>query len=296
MHSELFASAAARNRGRLGLVLALTLSYVVVEFLGALLTNSLALLADAGHMLSDALVWSVALVAIQAARRLPSPERTYGSYRLEILAALGNAVILLGLCVFILYQAWVRLQQVPEVQTIPMLVVATAGIGVNLVQAALLHGPAQFSLNMRGAFLEAVSDLTASIGVVLAGIVMLLTGWYYADLLVSVLIGVFIVPRALHLLNEAVSVLLEGTPAKLDLQRVREALEAVPAVDSVHDLHVWSITSGYLALTAHARLVASADSMQTLTELHRIVKEEFEIDHSTIQLEEAGYEEAPTHA
>lgn len=289
------ASAAGRHTRRLAIVLALTATYMAVEVVGALVTNSLALLADAGHMLTDVFGLGLALFAIWVGSRAATPSRTYGYQRTEILAALINALILFLLAGYIAYEAWRRLQEVAEVQSIPMLVVAAIGMVVNLIGAWLLHSGAQESLNVRGAFLEVVSDLLGSLAVVTAALIIWFTNWYYVDPIFSILIALFIVPRTWRLFREAVGILLEGTPSHLNLADVRGAMEAMPAIESVHDLHVWAITSGYVTLSAHARLNGGVDSMETLAQLTAMLKERFDIDHTTIQLEEPSYEEAPLH-
>lgn len=290
------ASAAGRYRRRLTIVLALTGTYLLAEVAGGLLTGSLALLADAGHMATDVFGLGLALFAIWLGGRPASPERTYGYYRTEILASLLNAVLLFGISGYILYEAWRRFQAPPEVQSLPMLAVASVGLAVNLVGAWLLRGGAGESLNVQGAFLEVVSDLLGSLGVIVAGLVMYFTGWWYADPLFSVGIGLFILPRTWRLLSEAVGILLEGTPSRLNLAEVRAAMEEVPGVESVHDLHVWSITSGYVALSAHVRARSGIDRSQGLAAQNAVLRERFGIEHTTIQIEEEATEETRRHA
>lgn len=289
-------SAAAHHRGRLIIVLSLTAAYMIVELVGGLLTNSLALVADGAHMLIDAVALGGALAAIWVAQKPATPEHTYGHQRVEILAGLANAAFLLALSAGLLFEASRRLLDVPEVRSAPMLVVATVGLLVNAVGALLLREGAAESLNVRGAFLHVLSDMLGSAGAMLAALVMLLTGWHYADPLATLLTTALILVRTWDLLRETVGVLLEGTPNHLKLAEVRSALEDVPAVDSIHDLHVWVITSGYLALSAHARVGPRADANEILAALHRVARERFAIEHCTIQLEEPGFEEAPTHA
>lgn len=290
------ASAAGRYRRRLTIVLALTGTYMLAEVAGGLLTGSLALLADAGHMATDVFGLGLALFAIWLGGRPASPERTYGYYRTEILASLLNAVLLFGISGYILYEAWRRFQAPPEVQSLPMLAVASVGLAVNLVGAWLLRGGAGESLNVQGAFLEVVSDLLGSLGVIVAGLVMYFTGWWYADPLFSVGIGLFILPRTWRLLSEAVGILLEGTPSHLNLAEVRAAMEEIPGVESVHDLHVWSITSGYVALSAHVRARGGIDRSQGLAAQNAVLRERFGIEHTTIQIEEEATEETRRHA
>lgn len=287
---------AAQHRRRLLLVLGLTTTYMVAEVIGGLVTGSLALIADAAHMLTDVFGLALALFAIWFAGRPATPERTYGYYRAEILAALANALVLFGISAYILYEAWRRFQAPPEVESGPMLAVATVGLVVNLAGAWLLRGASGESLNLRGAYLEVISDLLGSLGVIIAGVIMLLTGWYYADPLFSVIIGLFILPRTWNLLREAVGVLLEGTPARINLAEVRAAMTAVPGVASVHDLHVWSITSGLDAMSAHVVLDGTAARAATLAALNAALKDRFQIEHTTIQLEELADVETARYA
>lgn len=289
-------SAASRQRGRLKIVLGLTATYMLVEAAGGWLTGSLALLADAGHMLTDVGGLGLALFAIWLGNRPANPERTYGYYRTEILVSLANAMVLFGVSGYILYEAWRRFQSPPEVRSVAMLGVATVGLVVNLAGVWLLHAGAGESLNVQGAFLEVVSDLLGSIGVIIAALIMYFTGWYYADPLFSAAIGLFIIPRTWRVLREAVGILLEGTPSHLDLAEVRAAMSTVPGVASVHDLHAWTITSGYVALTAHVQVNGEVPSDEILTMLTAMLKERFQIEHTTIQLEQPSYLEVPRHS
>ena len=282
------------NQRRLAAVLALTLIFLIVEVLGGLLTGSLALLADAGHMLTDAAGLAMALLAAKFAGRPPTPERTYGYHRAEILAALANAQVLIGVSLYILYQAYGRLRNPPPVASLPMLAIAATGLVVNLIGAWILQGGSGENLNVRGAYLEVVSDLLSSGGVVLAGLVMWRTGWYWPDPLVSAAIGLFILPRTWSLVREAVGVLLEGTPSHIDVAALRREMESVPGVARVHDLHVWTITSGMHALSAHAVLVDGAAHDQVREELRRCVAG-FKIDHVTLQIERAGCGDVQRH-
>ncbi|MBX9581620.1 MAG: cation diffusion facilitator family transporter [Gemmataceae bacterium] len=286
---------AGRNEKRLTVVFVLTAFYLVVEVVGGLLTNSLALLADAGHMLTDVAGTGLALLALRFARRPASPERTYGFYRAEILAALTNAVVLIGVSLYVLYEAYRRFREPPEVQSLPMLAVAAVGLAVNVLAMWLLRAGSGESLNLKGAYFEVLSDALTSVGVIVAGVVMWATGWYYADPLVSAGIGLFILPRTWNLLREAVGVLLEGTPADVNLTAVREAIAGVPGVAGTHDLHVWSLTSGMNALSVHVVLAAGADLAAVLTGVHGRVTGGFPISHVTVQAEPPGWQEGETH-
>lgn len=288
-------SAAGRNKKRLAIVLSLTTAYLIAEAVGGLLTHSLALLADAGHMLTDVAGLGLALMAIQFAERPATPERTYGFYRVEILAALANSVVLIGISVFILYEAYQRFSNPPEVQSKAMLAVASVGLLINLVGIYLLRAASKESLNMKGAYYEVFSDLLTSIGVIAAAIIMLTTGWYYADPLISAGIGLFILPRTWLLLRDAVGVLLEGTPADVNVTALREAIANTTGVASVHDLHVWCLTSGVNAMSVHAVLADHALHDEVLASVQRKVTAEFKIAHATVQVECQGCGAYETH-
>jgi cobalt-zinc-cadmium efflux system protein len=278
-------SAAARSRGRLTVTLALTVAFLLVEVAGALWTGSLALLADAGHMLTDVAGLGLALFAIWVGTRPPTPEKTYGYYRAEILAALINALVLLVLAGGILVEAWRRILAPPDVLGGPMLAVATVGLAANLACAFILHDDAAASLNVRAAYLHILGDTLGSVGVILAALVMLLYGWTLADPLASALIALVIVPRTWALLRQAVNVLLEGTPPHLDLGEIEVAMRRVAGVRRVHDLHVWTLTSGREAMSAHVVVADVGESDRLLRELHGVLHARFGIDHTTIQLE-----------
>lgn len=285
----------SRYRRRLAIALGLTASYLIAEVVGGVLTRSLALLADAGHMLTDAGGIALALFAIRFASRPPTPDRTYGFYRAEILAALANAVVLVGISLYILYEAYVRFLKPPRVASGPMLVVAGIGLVVNLASVRILRGGAGESLNIRGAYFEVLSDTLSSAGVIAAGVVMLATGWYYADPIVSALIGLFILPRTWRLLREVTGILLEGTPPEVKLDDVRRTIAAVPGVAGVHDLHVWSLTSGANALSAHVVLAEGNYYAAILSAVDEAVRGQHPILHVTVQVEPAGWENGATH-
>ena len=288
-------TASARSKGRLTLVFAFTAVYLVAEVVGGILTGSLALLADAGHMLTDVGGLGFALLAIRFAERPPSPTRTYGYYRAEILSALANAVVLICISIYILYEAYQRFRNPPEVGSVGMLVVGGIGLAVNIAGALILRRGAKASLNLKGAYFEVLSDLLTSIGVITAGIIMLTTGWYYADPIISAGIGLFILPRTWTLLREAVGVLLEGVPSDIDLGRVRELITATPGVAGVHDLHVWSLTSGANALSAHVVASDGDRYADVLARVHERITTGLPIVHATIQVEPPGWERQETH-
>lgn len=278
----------APHRQALALTFALTAGYAVVEVVAGYLTNSLALLADAGHMIADVGGLGLALFAGWVARRPANPQKTYGYYRAEILAALVNGAVLFCMAFFILYEACHRFFEPPEVKSGAMLAVAAVGLGVNLVGIFTLHKGSSESLNVHGAFLEVVSDTLGSVGTIGAALIMLRTGWYYADPIFSTLIGLFILPRTWGLMKQAVHVLMEGVPGHIKVADVERALCCVPGVAGVHDLHVWTITSGMEALSVHVVMTTdcTADAGHELVDtLHELLKKEFGIAHSTIQIE-----------
>ena len=287
MAHHVHATAAARSRGALAATLTLTTAFLLVEAAAAFLTGSLALLADAGHMLADAGGLALALFAVWVAGRPATAEKTYGYYRVEILAALVNAIALLGVAAFILFEAYQRVFAPRPVAAKPMLVVAALGLLVNLVCAFMLHRGAAESLNVRAAYLEVLSDAATSAGVIAAGAVVLLTGWTLADPIASIVIAVMIVSRTWHLLVQAVNVLLEGTPAHLELGEIEEAMTSVPGVRRVHDLHVWTLTSGREAMSAHVVVDDVRENDRLLEALHTVLHARFGIDHTTIQVETA---------
>jgi cobalt-zinc-cadmium efflux system protein len=278
-------SAAGANRGRLAVVFAITLTVFVVELAGAFVANSLALLADAGHMLTDVVGIGLALAAIWFAGRPATGDRTFGYLRLEILAAVVNAVLLFGVAAFILVEAWRRLAEPPEIMSGLMLAVAVVGLAANSVSLVLLRDAQRESLTMRGAFLEVLGDLLGSLAVIVAAVVIALTGWTAADALASVVIGLLIVPRTWRLLKDAVDVLLEATPKGVDLGLVRTHILEAPGVADVHDLHAWTITSGVNVVSAHVVLDETAEPPLVLDHLCRCLSGDFDIEHSTFQLE-----------
>ncbi len=247
-------------------------------------------------MLTDVAGLAMAMLAMKFAEREPTPERTYGYHRVEILAALANAVVLIGVSVYILYEAFERLRNPPTIASGPMLAIAVVGLVVNIIGVVLLQAGSDESLNVKGAYFEILSDLLSSVGVIAAAAVMWGTGWYWADPLVSAGIGLFILPRTWTLLQEAVGVLLEGTPAHINLDAVRNAMEAVPGVIRVHDLHVWTITSGMHALSAHAAVADGASNREALEALQRCAGTQFNVAHVTVQIEGEGCGDPDAHA
>lgn len=241
----------AQNTKRLKLVLALVILYMIAEVIGGLLTNSLALLADAGHMLSDGAALGLSLFAMWVAQKPATASHTYGYYRTEILAALANGATLVAISVFVFVEAYQRLGEPPEVQGALMMTVAVGGLIINLVGLKILHGGKTESLNMHGAWLHVLTDALGSVGAILAGALIWAFGWYWADPAASVVIALLVLYSAWALLRETVAVLMEGAPGHLDVDAIRSAVWSIDRVESVHDLHVWTITSGMVALSTH---------------------------------------------
>jgi len=291
-HDEKVAGAtgtvAGRHSSGLKWALAMTSTFMVVEVVGGLWTGSLALLADAAHMLTDVGGLLLALVAIRFAARPATPERTFGYVRMEVLSALANAVVLLLLTVYILNEAWQRFLAPPEILSGPMLVVAVVGLAVNLVSMRLLHAGSQESLNLKGAYFEVLADMLGSVGVILAALVVMLTGWTLADPIIGAAIGLFIVPRTWILLKSAVHILMEGTPPEVDIGLLERRLLGLPGVSAVHDLHVWTLTSGLDSLSCHLVVEDMARGREALLAVRKTMQEEFGITHCTIQIEDAA--------
>jgi cobalt-zinc-cadmium efflux system protein len=257
---------------------------MVAEFVGGLATNSLALLADAGHMLTDVAALGLSLFALWAAQKPPTAKRTYGYYRLEILAALINGASLIAIALFISVEAYRRFAQPPEVKGGVMLVIATGGLLVNLACLGILHGGRHDGLNVRGVWLHAVTDALGSAQAIAAGVLMTTLGWYWADPVASVLISGLVLFSSWGLVKESAAVLMESVPGNLDLDAIRSAILAVDGVEALHDLHVWTITSGFVALSAH--VVVEDAATDVLWRVRALLNDRFDIRHSTIQIEQ----------
>ena len=270
----------------LAVTLALVSGYLVVEVVGGVLSGSLALLADAGHMLSDVAALALSLVAMRIAQRPPTPHRTYGYHRAEILAALANGAALVAIAALIVREAAERFTHPSDVKAGLMLAVAGGGLVVNLVSLALLHHDRDASLNVRGAWLHVLTDALGSVQAIAAGVVIALFGWRWADPLASVLIALLVAYSAWGLVRESVAILMEGVPGHIDVTALGKAIAAVAGVAGVHDLHVWTITSGFVSLSAHVH-VAAGREMAVLEAVRRVIAEEFGISHTTIQIEPA---------
>ncbi|MFJ3582501.1 cation diffusion facilitator family transporter [Streptomyces sp. NPDC090127] len=288
-------TAAAAYRGRLRIALAITLSVMVVEIIGGVLADSLALIADAAHMATDAVGLAMALLAIHFANRPPTENRTYGFARAEILAALANCLLLLGVGTYLLYEAVQRFIEPAETKGGVAIMFALIGLVANMVSLSLLVRGQKESLNVRGAYLEVLADALGSVTVIVSAGIILATGWQYADPIASILIGLMIVPRTVKLLRETLDVLLESAPKGVDMAEVRAHVLALPGVEDVHDLHAWTITSGMPVLSAHVVVdQAALDSVgheKMLHDLQGCLGSHFDVEHCTFQLEPVGHAE-----
>ena len=283
------------NQRRLLIALAITGVMTVVELVGGLLSNSLALLGDAGHMFTDTLALGLSVVAVSLARRPASQTRTYGFHRAEVLAALANGTILVLICAFIFYEAYQRFVEPPEVRGGLMLGVAAVGFVANLVGILILRSASRDNLNVRAAFLHMWGDTISSVGVIVGGVIILVTGWTIVDPIISIFIGLLILRGAVQLILETSDILLEAVPKHLDMARIISALKEIECVKDVHDVHLWTITSGLYALSCHLqiedRMVSS--SSHIVEEVNQALSQKFGIGHSTLQLECGECENSP---
>ena len=264
---------------------AVTAGILVAELVGGILTNSLALLADAGHMASDIGALGLALIAIWLASRPASGRRTYGFHRAEVLAALVSSLSLMAIAGYVFWEASRRFADPPDVRTGSMLAIAALGLAANLVSAAVLSRHAGSGLNVRAAFLHVIGDTAASVGVIVAGVIMLTTGWFIADPIISVFIGVLIVISSFRITWEATQVLLEATPPGLNIGDIQKAMVETSGVQGIHDLHAWTVTSGFVSLSAHVETDQAHDQHDVLVALRLLLARRFGIEHATIQLE-----------
>ncbi len=278
----------AGGRKRLAWALALTLIYMIAEIVGGYLSDSLALLADAGHMFSDAAALALSLFASWISQRPPTHKLTYGYYRAEILAALANGATLIAISVVIFIEAFRRFQEPEPVAGVLMLSIAAGGLLVNIAGMLILHGGKDASLNIRGAWLHLLTDALGSVAAIVAGALIALFGWYWVDPAASIAIGILVIYSSWDLVKQAIAILMEGTPSHLDLEKIESAMREVPGVSEVHDLHVWTITSGLDSLSAHAVLETEHDSRMALAALQRVLHDRFSIEHVTIQIDPAG--------
>ncbi|AZC39974.1 cation diffusion facilitator family transporter [Pseudomonas chlororaphis] len=282
----------AGHERKLWMALGLTGSFMIAEVIGAFITGSLALLSDAAHMMTDALALAISLVAIQVGKRAADRKRTFGYARFEILAAAFNAILLFVVAFYILFEAWQRLSAPAEIQSTGMLVIAVLGLIVNLISMRLLASASAESLNVKGAYLEVWSDMLGSIGVIVAALVIMYTGWGWVDSLVAAAIGFWVLPRTWTLLKESMNVLLQGVPDGIDIDQVEQGIRAIDGVTEVHDLHLWALTSGKNVMSTH--LVADLgrrSEQQILAEVTELMHERFDISHVTVQVEQAGFHE-----
>ncbi|HRH85771.1 MAG TPA: cation diffusion facilitator family transporter [Rubrivivax sp.] len=280
------------NERALWAALALTSVFLVAELAAGLWFGSLALVADAAHMFTDAAALAIAVAALRVGRRPADAKRTFGYYRFEILAAAFNAVLLFGVAAYILVEAWQRFREPAEVQSMPMLAVAVLGLVVNLVSMRLLRGGSAESLNVKGAYLEVWSDMLGSLGVIAAAIVIRFTGWNWVDALVAAGIGLWVLPRTWMLLKESLNILLEGTPEGIDIDEVAQAMRGVEGVEDVHDLHVWALTSGKNSLTAHVVHAEGVEGAGLIRRLQEVLADRYRVHHTTLQIERPACQHA----
>ncbi len=277
-----------RNESKKGMltVLGMTAAYMLIEVVTGLMTHSLAMFADAGHMLSDVGALLLGLLAVWFSSKPATPGKTYGYYRSEILAGFFNALALVALSLIILFEAYRRFSNPPEVHGVPVLIVAALGLGMQLLSLKLLKKSADASINARAAYLEILGDSLASVGVIVSSLIIIFTKWYAADPIISGLIGLAILPRTWLLLSECVNILMEGTPGRIDLSSLRKSITAVEGVLDVHDVHVWTITSGLDAMSGHILIDNRAPAEEVLTRVTKILNDDFDLHHTTIQVEQ----------
>lgn len=282
-------SEGARHVWRLWVAFGITAAFMLVELAVGLATSALALISDGAHMLTDVVGLGLALAAIVAARRSGTGGgRTFGLYRAEVLAALANAVLLFGVAGYVLVVAAQRLAAPPAVPGLPVLIAAALGLAANVVSFALLRGGADASLNVRGAYLEVLADLIGSVGVLASGAVTLLTGWRYADPIVGVAIGLFVLPRTWNLARRSLRILFQHAPERVDVATLTADLAALHGVCAVHDVHVWTLTSGMEVVSAHLTVTGDADQGQVLAAARTLLADGYQLEHATLQLEPVG--------
>jgi cobalt-zinc-cadmium efflux system protein len=276
----------SENERSLWIALGLTTSFLIAEVIGGIVTGSLALISDAAHMFTDAAALAISLAAIRIAKRPKDARRTYGYHRFEILAAAFNALLLFGVAIYILFEAYQRFRNPLAIESNGMLIIAAIGLAVNLISMKLLSAGKDESLNVKGAYLEVWSDMLGSIGLIIGALVIRWTGWAWVDSLIAVAIGLWVLPRTWILLKDSINILLEGVPEGIDVGEVEQAMRAVPGVSSIHDLHIWALTSGKPSLTAHVVYdpVYSPES-QLIPALQKGLAERFNVFHTTLQFE-----------
>lgn len=284
-HDHAHSHGAGANSRMLAIALGLTTTFLIAELIGSFLFNSLALLSDAAHMFTDSAALAIALVAIRVGQKAADDDRTFGYRRLEILAAAFNALLLFAVAIYVLWEGIARFFQPVEVQSTGMLIVAAIGLVVNIISMKLLSSGKESSLNVKGAYLEVWADMLGSLGVIVGAGVIMFTGWQWVDPIVAIGIGIWVLPRTWILLKDTTQILLEGVPPGLKLAEVRTAIEGVPGVCSVHDLHAWSMTSDDPSLSTHVELVEGHDFENVRRAVSQMLIDRFDIHHSTIQVE-----------
>ncbi|TCB34660.1 cation transporter [Acinetobacter sp. ANC 4910] len=305
-HDHTHATVTEKNAKKLSFALVLTSIFLIIEVIAGFITQSLALLSDAAHMFTDAAALAIALVAIKIGKLPADNKRTFGYQRFEILAALFNALMLFLVAVYILYEAYQRFSHPPEIQSMGMLVVAVIGLIINLISMRILFSSAQESLNVKGAYLEVLSDALGSVGVIIGAIVIYFTHWYWVDTLIAVLIGFWVLPRTWILLKQSINILLEGVPEEIDIEQLRQDLLQLPKVESIHQLKVWAISSKNIHLTVHL-YAPQADQKQLYQAASAMLHQQHGIAEMTLQIEDdeclahthsqqgAHQHEAPAH-
>lgn len=278
------------NSKSLLIVLCITTIYMVAEFVGGYFTNSLALTADAGHMLGDVGALGLSFFALWLTKKRAPIENTYGYFRAEIFAAFINGIALVFIALAIIYEAYLRITMAQEIEALPMAIIAFGGLIVNIIGAKVLHSGSKENLNVKGAFLHVIGDLLGSIGAIAAGVIIYIWHFYLADPIVSVIIAVLILYSSVNLANSAVQILMEAAPSHIDIKEIKDAILKLDDVIDVHDLHVWSITSSAVSLSVHI-VAANHNSERILCEVNNLLKEKFDILHATIQIEPEGFDE-----
>ncbi len=284
-HEHSHAVVTEENAKKLTIALSLTITFLIVEVIAGFITQSLALLSDAAHMFTDAAALAIALAAIKVAKRPADDKRTFGYQRFEILAALFNASMLFMVAVYILFEAYQRFTHPPEIQSVGMMIVAVIGLIINLISMKILVSSAQDSLNVKGAYLEVLSDALGSVGVIIGAVIIYFTQWYWVDTIIAVLIGFWVLPRTWILLKQSINILLEGVPEEIDIEKLRQDLLALEGVESIHQLKVWAITSKNVHLTVHL-FAPHADRNQLYRNAYEMLSHQHGISEITLQIEE----------
>ena len=284
-HEHSHAVVTEENAKKLTIALSLTITFLIVEVIAGFITQSLALLSDAAHMFTDAAALAIALAAIKVTKRPADDKRTFGYQRFEILAALFNASMLFVVTVYILFEAYQRFTHPPEIQSVGMMIVAVIGLIINLISMKILVSSAQDSLNVKGAYLEVLSDALGSVGVIIGAVIIYFTQWYWVDTIIAVLIGFWVLPRTWILLKQSINILLEGVPEEIDIEKLRQDLLALDGVESIHQLKVWAITSKNVHLTVHL-FAPHADRNQLYRNTYEMLSHQHGISEITLQIEE----------